>query len=101
MIRASPDGTAVNWWLRSVNCSNTNNFCNVNSGGSNSNNNANNSWGFAPGFKKIWARTSSGIAKPCPKLKGGLVPWRLTPLWGFIPKHATRYGCPDASCMAG
>ena len=25
--------------------------------------------------------------------------WPL--LGGFIPKHATRYGCPDASCMAG
>ena len=38
-------------WLRSVNASNTNNFCNVNTDGSANNNNAYNSNGFAPGFK--------------------------------------------------
>ena len=49
--RASSDGHACNWWLRSVNASNTNNFCNVNTDGSANNNNAYNSNGFAPGFK--------------------------------------------------
>lgn len=48
---ASSDGHACNWWLRSVNASNTNNFCNVNTDGSANNNNAYNSNGFAPGFK--------------------------------------------------
>ena len=47
---ASSDGHACNWWLRSVNASNTNNFCNVNTDGSANNNNAYNSNGFAPGF---------------------------------------------------
>ncbi|WP_442877265.1 DUF6273 domain-containing protein [Dysosmobacter sp.] len=51
-IRASSDGSACNWWLRSVNASNTTNFCNVNTDGSANNNNAYNSNGFAPGFKK-------------------------------------------------
>ena len=43
--------SACSWWLRSVNASNTNNFCNVNTDGSANNNNAYNSNGFAPGFK--------------------------------------------------
>ena len=48
--RAAPDGTAANHWCRSVNSSNTNNFCLVNTNGNANNNNANNSWGEAPGF---------------------------------------------------
>lgn len=40
--------TAANWWLRSVNASNSNNFCLVNTDGSANNNNANNSWALAP-----------------------------------------------------
>ena len=46
------DGDACNAWCRSVNASNTNNFCLVNTDGSANNNNANNSWGLAPGFHK-------------------------------------------------
>ena len=42
--------TAANWWLRSVNATNSNNFCLVNTDGSANNNNANNSYGVAPGF---------------------------------------------------
>ncbi|WP_369887627.1 DUF6273 domain-containing protein [Anaerotruncus colihominis] len=51
-MRASSDGTACNWWLRSVNATNTTNFRLVNTDGGNSNNNAYYSNGFAPGFKK-------------------------------------------------
>lgn len=40
--------TAANAWCRSVNSSNNNNFCLVNSDGSANNNNANNSWALAP-----------------------------------------------------
>ena len=43
--------TAANVWCRSVNSSNSNNFCNVNlvnTDGSANNNNANNSWALAP-----------------------------------------------------
>lgn len=40
--------TAANVWCRSVNSSNSNNFCLVNSDGSANNNNANNSWALAP-----------------------------------------------------
>lgn len=54
--RASSDGTACNWWLRSVNATNSNNFRLVNTDGSNSNNNANYSNGFAPGFKEKWGQ---------------------------------------------
>jgi len=53
--------TAANWWLRSVNASNTNNFCLVNTDGSANNNNANNSYGVAPGFHvspKGWVKCS-------------------------------------------
>lgn len=42
--------SAVNWWLRSPNASNSNNFVNVNTDGTVNNNNANNSNGLAPGF---------------------------------------------------
>ena len=40
--------TAANAWCRSVNSSNSNNFCLVNTDGSANNNNANNSWALAP-----------------------------------------------------
>ena len=40
----------ANWWLRSPNASNSNNFCNVNTDGTINNNNANNSNGVAPDF---------------------------------------------------
>lgn len=43
-----PPLTAANVWCRSVNSSNNNNFCLVNSDGSANNNNANNSWALAP-----------------------------------------------------
>ena len=42
--------TAVNWWLRSPNASNSTNFVNVNTDGTVNNNTANYSNGFAPGF---------------------------------------------------
>ena len=43
-------GAATNWWLRSPNTGNTNNFWNVNSNGNvNNNNNANNAYGVAFG----------------------------------------------------
>ena len=42
--------TAVNAWCRSVNATNTNNFCLVNTNGNANNNNANNSWAVAAGF---------------------------------------------------
>ena len=40
--------TAANAWCRSVNSSNNNNFCLVNTDGSANNNNANKSWALAP-----------------------------------------------------
>lgn len=40
--------SANNWWERSPNSGNSNNFCNVNSSGSASNNNASNGNGLAP-----------------------------------------------------
>lgn len=40
----------TNWWLRSPNATNTNNFYNVNSSGNNNNNNANNSYGVCFDF---------------------------------------------------
>ena len=42
--------TAVFWWLRSPNASNSTNFVNVNTDGTVNNNTANYSNGFAPGF---------------------------------------------------
>lgn len=50
-VKECGDKGTYSWWLRSVNASNTNNFCNVNTDGSANNNNAYNSNGFAPGFK--------------------------------------------------
>ena len=48
--RAADPLTAANAWCRSVNATNTNNFCLVNTNGNPNNNNANNSWAVAPGF---------------------------------------------------
>lgn len=45
--------SANNWWERSPNATNTNNFCNVNSNGNANNNNANNSNGVAFGFRYL------------------------------------------------
>ena len=39
---------SVNWWERSPNGSNSNNFCYVNNNGNANNNNATNSYGVAP-----------------------------------------------------
>lgn len=44
--------TANNWWERSPNGNNSNNFCNVNSNGNANNNNADNSRGVCFGFHK-------------------------------------------------
>lgn len=46
--------SANNWWLRSPNASNSNNFCYVNSNGNVNNNNANNSNGAVFGFYGLW-----------------------------------------------
>lgn len=40
--------TAANYWTRSVNAGNSNNFCLVNTNGNANNNNAYNSFGVAP-----------------------------------------------------
>ena len=61
-------GSTANWWERSPNASNSNNFCNVNSNGNANNNNANNSNGVAPDFKKLW------VAERRPSLKGAILP---------------------------
>ena len=44
---ARSGGCAANWWERSVNATNTNNFCNVNTNGTANNNDAYNSNGLA------------------------------------------------------
>ena len=51
--RHDATGTACWWWLRSPNNMNNNNFCETNTDGSANNNNANNSWGLAPGSCKL------------------------------------------------
>ena len=40
--------STANWWCRSANYSNANNFCNVNTNGNANNNNSRNSYGLAP-----------------------------------------------------
>lgn len=51
-VRVSPQCSTANWWERSPNYNNSNNFCNVNTNGNANNNNANNSNGVAPDFVK-------------------------------------------------
>ena len=52
--------STANWWERSPNYNNTNNFCNVNTNGNANNNNANNSNGVAPDFtNNIWVKYSN------------------------------------------
>ena len=86
---------ASNWWERSPNGSNTNNFCNVNSNGNANNNNASNSNGVAFGF-----RNSNRTDTVAPT---GVNPVSFTegePVPGYIPKYALRWDQPDAACMA-
>ncbi|MCR5084901.1 MAG: DUF6273 domain-containing protein [Succinivibrionaceae bacterium] len=45
--------SACNWWVRSPNYNNANNFCNVNTDGSANNNNSRNSNGLAPDFRSL------------------------------------------------
>lgn len=51
--RASPDGSTFNWWLRSPYYDNDYEFCNVNNNGNTNYNNAEYSYGVAPGFEKL------------------------------------------------
>lgn len=58
----SPVCSTANWWERSPNYNNANNFCNVNTNGNANNNNASNSNGLAPDFvspKGFWVNRSS------------------------------------------
>lgn len=50
MRRKYRRASATNWWLRSPNASNSNNFCYVNNNGNVNNNNADNSYGVCFGF---------------------------------------------------
>lgn len=45
-----PVCSTANWWERSPNYNNANNFCNVNTNGNANNNNSRNSNGLAPDF---------------------------------------------------
>lgn len=56
--------SANNWWERSPNATNSNNFCNVNSDGNANANNANNSNGVAPGFRLFPVRPSKPFSGP-------------------------------------
>ena len=49
-VKECGDEGTYPWWLRSVNATNSNTFCNVNTDGSATSNNAHWSKGFAPGF---------------------------------------------------
>ena len=88
--------TAANVWCRSVNATNTNNFCLVNTNGSANNNNANNSWAVAPGFHNLrkGERVKCSRKRTGPFVKGEILPWRE-------PKTALCGPCTDAACMAG
>lgn len=93
--RAAPDGSTANVWCRSVNSSNSNNFCLVNTDGSANNNNANNSYGVAPGFRiaeKAGSNAVTGVNQT--HAKGKTLPRQK-------PKTANREPCADAACMAG
>lgn len=71
---------ACNWWLRSVNATNTNNFCNVNTDGSANNNNANNSLGVASGFNATWTGISRLKLKAMSLFKGEFIRERVNAL---------------------
>lgn len=70
-----PQCSTANWWERSPNSNNSNNFCNVNTNGNANNNNASNSNGLAPDFVKpemVWVKSSSpmqGEIRPLRKEK--------------------------------
>lgn len=74
--RAAGALTAANAWCRSVNATNTNNFCLVNTNGSANNNNANNSWAVAPGFHNLrkGERVKCSRKRTGPIVKGEILP---------------------------
>lgn len=55
--------STANWWERSPNYNNANNFCNVNTNGTANNNNASNSNGLAPDFVSQKWFGSNTVAK--------------------------------------
>ena len=55
--------STANWWERSPNYNNSNNFCNVNTNGNANNNNARNSNGLAPDFVNQKWLGSNAVAR--------------------------------------
>lgn len=73
------DGTTAYSLCRSVNASNSNNFCLVNTDGNANNANAYNSYGVAPGFHKPvmgWVKRGCHTGGPEPYVKGEILPRR-------------------------
>lgn len=68
---------AVNAFCRSVNSSNSNNFCLVNTDGSANNSNANNSRALAPGFYRMGQKRTPGASRT--RIKGEILPWVKLP----------------------
>ena len=74
--RPQPDNSANNWWERSPNSGNSNNFCNVTNSGNADWNNANNSNGLAP-----FGSTSSARDGSESEVKGSI---RYTEMQGAV-----------------
>lgn len=98
--------TTANAWCRSVNASNTNNFCLVNTSGEANNNNANNSWALAPGFHKppkkggLKSVTERRIKNPCERRDTSPEPIRKLPFDAVTRTLlAWRGTCARTRCM--
>ena len=95
-------GTACLWWLRSVRARYGDDFCSVYADGGANYYYAYWSLGFAPGFKDRLGPEQVAKCEAAPQnLKEDLTLGDWPRRRGFNPKLTTRYGGPDASCMAG
>lgn len=94
--------STANWWERSPNYNNSNNFCNVNTNGNANNNNARNSNGLAPDFAtrngKVTYR-SLNESEPRPLRKEKYFPWRKLPKLPFDAFARTLLAWREDMCL--
>ena len=95
-------GSTANWWVRSPNYNNSNNFCNVNTNGNANNNNANNSLGVAPDFvSQKWSRSNIVAMRTTTFTKGEMLPETLIMCPKLSFDTAARTPPFYRACMAG
>ncbi len=100
--RLRHQASTANWWERSPNYNNSNNFCNVNTNGNANNNNARNSNGLAPDFATRNGKvtySSLNESEPRPLRKEKYFPWRKLPKLPFDAFARTLLAWREDMCL--